>query len=614
MRIAFIFGLAFLAVCAKPPGDEGVTPPAADGPGPSPPADKPEPPPATDGPEAAASPAAVESTSTKPPDKPEASPAVDEEASPPSADEGASPAATNGGASSPSADQGTSSPPPAADEISYDEEVSLPTEVPASDRLAPPPATDQPGSTLAADGGASSVTVDEATSSPAADGAASSPAADGAASSPTVDEAASSPAADEAKPAPASNKGASLTAADKSEPAANEKGSIRRKREEKSARKSRTHTAGMTTDELKHWKVTLNHVTHGCRREVAQAFVAAGIPFPGMSRPHVFKASGVCNDEMFEAFRKYFDYGRKEDPDDDTNTVEMDNPDLTFFIELYGEVGGVARNIKNDKKGDLSDHEWKESVYNILWKVVRRVPQECRQEAALFFDVAIGESLDIGFVDEKKNFKVSEQCSKHTYDALHKFFEELRLLEDSFRSREEPVAESELLKLVSEWKDPRVASTLAGGAEVVTFSTRRPYTHHHAHSTRRPRRKHTKIPLISNTHFDINRLVTEEPIIVTPLNLGYIDSIYGKRPGGQTKPWEKEPGGVDEGVSSTTLALPAEAPLQGNQTPVPPSTVQEKEPAAPSAEKEDKNRQFEWPDLNNGGAGDDILWPHVHIG
>ncbi|CAH2015742.1 unnamed protein product [Acanthoscelides obtectus] len=299
----------------------------------------------------------------------------------------------------------------------------------------------------------------------------------------------------------------------------------------------------------------------------------------------------------------------------------MDNPDLTFFIELYGEVGGVARNIKNEKKGDLSDHEWKESVYNILWEVVRRVPQECRQEAALVFDVAIGESLDIGFVDEKKNFKISEKCSKHTYDALDKFFEELRLLEYSFRSREEPVAESELLKLVNEWKDLGVASTLAGGAEVVTFSTRRPYTHHHAHSTRQPRRKYTKIPLISNTDFDINRLVTEEPIIVTPLNLGDIDSIYGKRPEGQakdvlldSKPWEKEPGGVDEEAPSTTLAPPAEAPLQGNQTPVPPSTVQEKEPAAPSVQTEDKNRQFEWPDLNDGGPGEDILWPHKLIG
>nr|CAI5850027.1 unnamed protein product [Callosobruchus analis] len=204
------------------------------------------------------------------------------------------------------------------------------------------------------------------------------------------------------------------------------------------------------------WKVTLSHVREACRKEVAQAFIAAGIDFPGVKIPNVFKASGACNDQIFEAFRKHFDSDEIERRTAEHNTVEMENPDLSFFVELYGETGGVVRKITTEDKGTLSDEDWKESVFKILHEVTSHVPRKCREETGLLFDVGIGESLDIGFVDGKKNFKITERCFKYTYTAVTTFFKKLSELQTAAEIKEDLVDRSMIVRLIEDWRDAKV--------------------------------------------------------------------------------------------------------------------------------------------------------------
>nr|CAH7726515.1 unnamed protein product [Callosobruchus chinensis] len=134
----------------------------------------------------------------------------------------------------------------------------------------------------------------------------------------------------------------------------------------------------------------------------------------------------------------------------------MDNPDLTFFVELFGESGGLLRKISSDDKGALSDVEWKESIFQILHMATNHIPTECREETGLIFDVALGESLDIGFIDGKKNFKITQKCSKLTNKALETFFRKLRELEVAVEIEEDLVDKSKLLTLIDEWKNSKV--------------------------------------------------------------------------------------------------------------------------------------------------------------
>nr|CAH7726514.1 unnamed protein product [Callosobruchus chinensis] len=206
---------------------------------------------------------------------------------------------------------------------------------------------------------------------------------------------------------------------------------------------------------LEHWSVALNHVTRPCRREVAHAFVAADVAFPSVTRPVIFKASGTCNGEIFEALRKYFYYGKQTPRAAEHNTVEMDYPDLSFFEQLYGETGGHLNNIKSDDKDAINTIKPLQSSVNILYEVTELIPNECREETGLLFDVAVGESLDIGFVDGKKNFKITEKCSEYSYSALEIFFTSLRSLE-AFAFKEDLVEKSKLLQLIDEWKQSKV--------------------------------------------------------------------------------------------------------------------------------------------------------------
>ncbi|VEN58419.1 unnamed protein product, partial [Callosobruchus maculatus] len=228
------------------------------------------------------------------------------------------------------------------------------------------------------------------------------------------------PAADEAPAAPSS---------EPAPPAAE----ARRKRSVSPAPKSmrvrrgkhlgnRRHIAEMTIEAIEQWKVTLNHVSQFCRKEVAQAFTSAGIAFPGVARPNIYRTSGDCNDQIFEAFRKYFDREAKPWKRFVHNTFEMENPDLTFFLELFGESGGLVRKITPEEKGFYLDVEWQRDVFKILHEVTSYTPDECREETGLLFDVVVGESLDVGFEDGKKNFRVTEKCSEHSYIALQSFF------------------------------------------------------------------------------------------------------------------------------------------------------------------------------------------------